>query len=174
MMDVGIRVDPRLVRPLPPPPPSPPSDLPSFRSELCACVPAELQLQMVTIEAEFMKGRVRNGVNFETYLSRWDLMAHLAIAPSGELIGFSISGTEQRGTKIFLYELHVHQDKRGRGIGTALMEMAERTARGGNRTIELNVHKDNEKAVGFYEKKCGFARCGDVSGGIALVMRRKL
>ena len=112
-------------------PPLPPSVLPSFRSELCPCVPAELQLQMVTIEAEFMKGRVRNGINFETYLARWDLIAHLAILPSGELIGFSISGTEQRGTKIFLYELHVHQDKRGRGIGTALMEMAERTARGG-------------------------------------------
>ena len=30
MMDVGIHVDPWLVRPLPPPPPSPPSVLPSF------------------------------------------------------------------------------------------------------------------------------------------------
>ena len=61
-------------------------------------------------------------------------MAHLAIAPSGEVIGFAISGTEQRGAKVFLYELHVHKDRRRRGIGSALMEMAWRTARGANRT----------------------------------------
>ena len=93
---------------------------------------------------------------------------------SVELLGFAISGTEQRGKKVFLYELHVRQGQRGGGIGTALMEMAERTARGADRTMELNVHKDNEAALGYYEIKCGFARCGEVSGGVAYVMRRKL
>lgn len=68
----------------------------------------------------------------------------------------------------------MRQGQRGGGIGTALMEMAERTARGANRTMELNVHKDNEAALGYYENKCGFARCGEVSGGVAYVMRRKL
>ena len=101
-------------------------------------------------------------------------MTHLAIAPSGDLIGFAVSGTEQRGVKVFLYELHVHKDWRRRGIGTALMDMAWRTARGANRTMELNVHKDNEEALDFYEKKCGFGRCGEVSNGLSFVMRRKL
>ena len=159
----------------PAPAPAPaPAQLPSFRSELCACVPPELQKQMVAIEAVFMDGRERNGAEFADYFSRWDLMVHLAIAASGELIGFAISGTEQRGKKVFLYELHVRLGQRGGGIGTALLEMAERTARGADRTMELNVHKDNEAALGYYENKCGFARCGEVSGGVALVMRRKL
>ena len=90
-------------------------------------------------------------------------MAHMAIGPSGELIGFAISGTEQRGTKVFLYELHVKDGQRRRGVGTALMEMAERTARGANRTMELNVHKDNHEALYYYKKKCGFGRCGELS-----------
>jgi ribosomal protein S18 acetylase RimI-like enzyme len=151
-----------------------PADLPSFRSEICACVPADLQLQMAAIEADFMDSRERNGPNFEEYLSRWDYMAHMAIGPSGELIGFAISGTEQRGTKVFLYELHVKDGQRRRGVGTALMEMAERTARGANRTMELNVHKDNHEALYYYEKKCGFGRCGELSNGLSFVMRRKL
>ena len=73
-------------------------------------------------------------------------------AGSCSLLGFAISSTEQRGKKVFLYELHVRQGQRGGGIGTALMEMAERTARGANRTMELNVHKDNEAALGYYEQ----------------------
>ena len=68
----------------------------------------------------------------------------------------------------------MRQGQRGGGIGTALMEMAERTARGANRTMELNVHKDNEAALGYYDNKCGFARFGEVSSGVAFVMRRKL
>jgi len=66
------------------------------------------------------------------------------------------------------YELHVDN-----GIGTALMQMAERSAKGANRTIELNVHKDNTAAQSYY-RKMGFADCGEVSGGLAFVMRRKL
>ena len=168
------------LEPAPTPAPAPtlaPAELPilpSFRSDLCATVPAELQEQMAAIEADFSKGHQRNGAKFEDYFSRWDLMTHLAIAPSGDLIGFAVSGTEQRGVKVFLYELHVHKDWRRRGIGTALMDMAWRTARGANRTMELNVHKDNEEALDFYEKKCGFGRCGEVSNGLSFVMRRKL
>ena len=98
--------------------------------------------------------------------------------PSGELLSASpsrISGTEQRGKKVFLYELHVRLGQRGGGICTALMEMAERTARGAERTHDARWSsmstKDNEmeKALGFYEDKCGFARCGEVSGGLAYV-----
>lgn len=53
-----------------------PADLLSFRSEICACVPADLQLQMAAIEADFMDSRERNGPNFEEYLSRWDFGPH--------------------------------------------------------------------------------------------------
>ena len=119
-------------------------------------------------------GFMTHGSAFVDYFSRWDLMAHLAIAADGKLIGFAISGTEQRGKKVFLYELHVRKGKRGGGVGTALMQMAERSAKGANRTMELNVHKDNASALGYYEKKLGFANCGETRDGVAFVMRRKL
>ena len=101
-------------------------------------------------------------------------MAHLAIDSSGTLIGFAISGTEQRGKKVFLYELHVMEGRRGGGLGTALMQMAERSARGKDRTMELNVHKENEDARDYYEVKCGFVRFGETADKVAWVMRRKL
>ena len=76
---------------------------------------------------------------------------------------------------MFLYELHVDGDARGRGLGRALIDLVERsgTSRGrGGTTFELNVHKENTDAQGFYEH-LGFAPMGETSGGLALVMRRK-
>ena len=103
----------------------------------------------------------------------WDLMAHMAIAltPSGELLGFAISSTEQRGKKVFLYELHVRQGQRG-GIGTALMEMAERIAR-------RQPHDGAERAQGqrggarLLRTSAGL-RAAAGNGGVAHVVRRKL
>ena len=96
--------------------------------------------------------------------SRLSLFGHLHPA---------ISGTEGRGgKKVFLYELHVGQQQRGAGVGSALLDLVERWARGSAPTVELNVHKANEAARGYY-KHAGFAECGEVSGGEALVMRRK-
>ena len=116
----------------------------------------------------------RNGDEFESYFTRWDLMGHMAISESGELLGFAISGAEGRG-KVFLYELHVSQAHRSRGVATALLELVEKS--GGSRgrtspTVELNVHAENTNAIGFYEHRC-FVRSGEMSGGSVLVMRRK-
>ena len=75
----------------------------------------------------------------------------------------------------------MRQGRRSGGVGKALLEMAEQTAKGRDRVMELNVHKDNkEVAEGFYRDKCGFAFCGDAPSDapgdapIAWVMRRKL
>ena len=56
----------------------------------------------------------------------------------------------------------------------SLMNMAERSARGKDRTMELNVHKENEDARDYYEVKCGFVRFGETADKVAWVMRRKL
>lgn len=50
----------------------------------------------------------------------------MAIGPSGELIGFAISGTEQRGTKVFLYELHVKDGQRRLSAAAALGRLSWR------------------------------------------------
>ena len=54
------------------------------------------------------------------------------------------------------------------------MQMGERSARGKDRTMELNVHKENEDARDYYEVKCGFVRFGETADKVAWVMRRKL
>ena len=50
--------------------------------------------------------------------------------------------------------------------------MAERSTRGSSPTVELNVHKDNPDAQSYY-KHIGFSDFGEVSGGLAILMRRK-
>jgi len=76
---------------------------------------------------------------------------------------------------VFFFELNVGADALHRGLGRALIDLAERssTSRGrGGTTVELNVHKENTDAQGFY-KHLGFAVMGKASGGLALVMSRK-
>ena len=54
----------------------------------------------------------------------------------------------------------------------SLLDMAERSTRGSSPTVELNVHKDNPDAQSYY-KHIGFSDFGEVSGGLAILMRRK-
>jgi len=66
------------------------------------------------------------------------------MGPSGDLRGFASTGIEGRG-KAFLYELHVDEGQRSRGIGSSLLELAERSSGCRGRvspTVELNVHSD--------------------------------
>ena len=127
---------------------------------------------MTAIEEKFMRKRTRNGSDFADYFQKWELMAHLAIDESGCVIGFCISGSENRGKKVFVYELHVRTDKQRGGVGTSLLDMAERSTRGSSPTLELNVHTDNPDAQSYY-KHIGFSDFGEVSGGLAILMRRK-
>ena len=100
------------------------------------------------------------------------LTVHMAFSSTGELIGFAISGTEGRGGKVFLYELHVLSGKwRDNGVVLVLIDLVERTVRGRSSTVELNVHKDNVEALRFYQGR-GFGVCGDASA-TSLIMRRK-
>ena len=60
-----------------------------------------------------------------------------------------------------------------RYVATALLELVERSARGRSApTVELNVHRENESARGFYEH-VGFAKTGELCSGTVLVMQRK-
>lgn len=71
-----------------------------------------------------------------------------------------------------MYELHVRSGAwRDHGVGSALIDLVERTARGRSPTVELNVHKENVEALRFYEGR-GFGACGDASA-TSLIMRRK-
>ena len=148
------------------------AELPSFASSITACAPVVLQEQLAALEAVNMEGFVRNGDAFEAYFKSWDLRLYTATSAAGQLLGFAISGAEGRG-KVFLYELHIHKDARGCGLGRKFIDLVESsgTPYRGSTTMELNVHKDNP-SKGFYER-LGFDITGEASSGLALVMRRK-
>jgi ribosomal protein S18 acetylase RimI-like enzyme len=53
----------------------------------------------------------------------------------------------------FVYEIEVHEDKRCRGYGTAIMQAAERSARSlGATALDLNVFGGNHGARHLYER----------------------
>ncbi|AUX41606.1 uncharacterized protein SOCE26_030270 [Sorangium cellulosum] len=53
---------------------------------------------------------------------------------------------------VFLYDIHLREDARGRGIGRRVMALAEEAARGlGARDLELHVFASNTRALRFYE-----------------------
>ena len=101
--------------------------LPSFSSELAACVPTSVQAQLVALEADNMAGFERNGAPFDDYFKRWDLTVHIATASDGALMGFAISGAEGRGV-VFVYELHVAKPARKRGVARSLLDLVERSS----------------------------------------------
>ncbi|WP_437969267.1 GNAT family N-acetyltransferase [Sorangium sp. So ce260] len=52
----------------------------------------------------------------------------------------------------FIYDLHLREDARGRGLGRRVMVLAEEAARGlGARDIELHVFAQNTRARRLYE-----------------------
>ena len=76
-----------------------------------------------------------------------------------------------------LYELHVEEAHRRRGIASSLIALVEQSCSSRGRclpTIELNVHKHNSSAIAFYEsiRFADASVAGRDSGDIVL-MRRK-
>ena len=142
-----------------------------------ACVPEAVQKAMTALETANMAGYERNGAPFTDYFKRRDLTTHYMHAADGELKAFIVIGTEGRGAghKVFIYELHVAERWRCRGLATELLRLAEgtRPLHGHAPTLELNVHSANQVALRFYEKR-HFRRADpdENDGGSVLVMRR--
>ncbi|MBD9678278.1 GNAT family N-acetyltransferase [Pseudomonas sp. PDM18] len=91
--------------------------------------------------------------------------AELIVAEEGgELLGYALL-LFRRGTKVArLYSLATSQQARGRGLGSGLLEQAERsTARHGCRALRLEVRVDNSVAIGLYERR-GYRRFGQIAG----------
>ena len=80
--------------------------------------------------------------------------------------------------KAFLYELHVAEAARRRGVGRALIDFVKTTtaSRGrGDVIVELIMHEANMRTRGpdsFYTTE-GFGKTGATRGGLALIFSRK-
>jgi GNAT superfamily N-acetyltransferase len=93
-----------------------------------------------------------------TGITEWHQVTYVVRDDDGELAG-GIDGWEWGGT-CFVAALWVREDRRGRGIGSALMAALEQEAtRLGCHQIALETH--TFQAPAFYERR-GYARVGEV------------
>jgi ribosomal protein S18 acetylase RimI-like enzyme len=86
------------------------------------------------------------------------LIAELA----GAAIGFVCALAPDAEGSIYVNNLHALPDRKGLGVGTALLEAAMRWARAaGASAMHLKVLETNGAAIGFYESR-GWRRTGRV------------
>ena len=90
----------------------------------------------------------------------------------GELRGFASVGPTEIATEFKLHKLYVHPDWQRHGLGAALLNEIESTARArGATTLGLNVNKRNEIAIAAYRKR-GFtireSIVADIGGGFVM------
>jgi [ribosomal protein S18]-alanine N-acetyltransferase len=72
---------------------------------------------------------------------------------AGKLAGYALVLYPPRSKLARLYSIAIAPHIGGRGLGPKLLAAAERTAaRRGRRTMRLEVHEHNTRAIGRYEK----------------------
>jgi len=80
---------------------------------------------------------------------------HVVIAESqGEAIGFVCAVAPDDRGSVYIDNLHALPQRKGLGVGSALLEAAARWARSvGARAMHLKVLETNVAAIGFYESR---------------------
>ena len=85
----------------------------------------------------------------------------LAAEEAGEVVGFGSYGPFRTGDAYrptVEHSVHVRADKRGRGVGAALLgELVRQAAAEGRRSLIAGVHAENGASVRMHER-LGFAR----------------
>jgi len=72
----------------------------------------------------------------------------------GEAVGFVCMSEPDEQRSVYLDNLHARPDRKGAGLGTAMLDAATRWARGrGARRMHLLVLEGNVAAIGFYEAR---------------------
>ena len=102
-----------------------------------------------------------------------DGAGHVLVAEhDGEMIGFVAALAPDDAGSVYINNLHARPDRKGLGVGTALLEGAAQWARSkGARAMRLKVLQTNTPAVGFYESRgwrC-VGRSNDVWAGEQIV-----
>ena len=104
-----------------------------------------------------------NGAKLARQLAEPDHI-FLVAEEDSEIVG-NLYGIPQDG--FYIDRLHARPDRRGRGIGSALIDACEKRLPAGSR-LWLDVLRGNDAALGFYERQ-GFRQDGetDACGGLA-------
>ncbi len=78
--------------------------------------------------------------------------SYYAVKESGELCGY-IGIKPEADDRLFLSKLYLRSDKRGRGIGSRMLDRVKEEAKAaGKSRIYLTVNKHNDRAIGAYER----------------------
>ncbi len=64
------------------------------------------------------------------------------------------------GRRAYLHHFGIHAEYQGKGLANSLLDFSLKAAKSTGLQIKLEVHKDNEKALGLYQKS-GFTYLGD-------------
>jgi ribosomal protein S18 acetylase RimI-like enzyme len=122
--------------------------------------------------ARVLRERIDEHNMATTGIREWHPLTFVVKDDDGELAG-GIDGWEWGGA-CYLSSLWVRDDRRGDGIGSALMDDFEAEARRlGCRQVVLETH--SFQAPAFYARR-GFVRCGEVAGyprGQAFILMAK-
>jgi ribosomal protein S18 acetylase RimI-like enzyme len=72
----------------------------------------------------------------------------------GQAIGFACARPVDGDGVVYLNNLHALPDRKGLGVGSALLDAVARHARAsGAHTMQLHVLETNQAAIGFYEAR---------------------
>jgi ribosomal protein S18 acetylase RimI-like enzyme len=89
-----------------------------------------------------------------------DQIETLVAEMGGAIVGVACISVATWNRRAVVEDLAVHPDRRGRGVGRALIEALEERARvGGARCLWLETQNINVPAIGFY-RRLGFRFCG--------------
>lgn len=89
---------------------------------------------------------------------------------SGPIVAFTCVRHKTRVPETVLYFVQVAEEYRSLRLGEIMLDEVMRT--GPHKTMRLNVMKDNERAIKFYER-LGFAIVGEAIGGNAVAMTKE-
>jgi ribosomal protein S18 acetylase RimI-like enzyme len=78
----------------------------------------------------------------------------LVAESDGEMIGFVAALAPDGQGSVYVNNLHARPDRKGLGVGSALLDAAAQWARAsGARAMHLRVLETNTPAIGFYESR---------------------
>lgn len=143
-----------------------------------------ITLELVTLDTEFNKLYPRDQSDFESYDRVLPMGYSFGAFVGDKLVGITICEPQEWNNTLFMWELYVASEYRGRHIGRALINKITELAKAdGYRAIRLETQNTNVPAIMFYTK-CGFMIDGielsfysnkdTESGEVALFMIKKL
>lgn len=144
-----------------------------------------IQMELVTLEKPYVKGY--EAVDDETFARYQSFVRQgysLGVYDGGQVVGLAIVERQDWNNSLWIWEFHLAEAYRGKGLGSQLMDaLAEKARAAQARVMVCETQTTNVPAIRFY-RRMGFALDGIQlslysnddwpDGEIAVFMKRKL